>query len=240
MKEKELIIKDLIIVINIVIFFYLVFVGINQYLYDMGYLKCILFMMFNVLFVFSYGILKDNEKTYKSNIYIYIVLFLYLLFSFTFIIGRADFRFYSRWSAGQYIPFHTIISQIQNGSTYSILKNILGNAVALIPLSFLLMIKDKKYKNVLKQSLIILFVILIIEVLQASTHTGSFDVDDIILNYVGTLIFTFLITRFHIMDKIRKLFYTDFKIKSKTKKMMFYASLIILIIFDVAIYLKLF
>ncbi|MBQ1550670.1 MAG: VanZ family protein, partial [Bacilli bacterium] len=119
-------------------------------------------------------------------------------------------------------------------------KNVLGNAIALIPLSFLLMIKDKKYNNVLKQSIIILPVILIIEVLQASTHTGAFDVDDIILNYVGTLIFTFLITRFDIIDKIRELFYTDFKIKTKTKKILFYTSLIILIIFDVSIYLKVF
>ena len=240
MKEKELIIKDLIIVLSIVFFYYLVFTGINQYIYNMNYLKCILFMIFNVLFVFSYGMLKNNEKAYKSNIYIYIILFLYLLFSFTFIIGRADFRFYSRWSAGQYIPFHTIISQFQRGSTYSILKNVLGNAIALIPLSFLLIIKDKKYNNVLKQSIIILPVILIIEVLQASTHTGAFDVDDIILNYVGTLIFTFLITRFHIIDRIRELFYTDFKIKNKTKKILFYTSLIILIIFDISIYLKIF
>ena len=50
------------------------------------------------------------------------------------------------------------------------------------------MIKDKKYNNVLKQSIIILPVILIIEVLQASTHTGAFDVDDIILNCLGGFI----------------------------------------------------
>ena len=240
MKEKESIIKNIVIILNIVLFFYLVFIGINQYIYEMDYIKCIIFMMINSIFIFIYEILKNNDKTYNSNINIYICLFLYLLFAFTFIIGRTDFRFYSRWSAGQCIPFHTIISQFQRGSTYSILKNVLGNAVALIPLSLLLMIKDKKYNNVLKQSIIILPVILIIEVLQASTHTGAFDVDDIILNYVGTLIFTFLITRFHIIDKIRELFYTDFKIKNKTKKILFYTSLIILIIFDVSIYLKVF
>ena len=94
------------------------------------------------------------------------------------------------------------------------------------------MIKDKKYNNVLKQSLIILPTILTIEVLQASTHTGSFDVDDIILNYGGTLIFTLLITRFHIIDNIRKLFNTDFKLKNKTKNILFYTSLIVLIAFD--------
>ena len=232
---REKILKNIIIVLNIVLFFYLVFIGINQYLYEMDYLKCIIFMLLNSIFIFAYGILKNNDRTYKSNINIYICLFLYLLFAFTFIIGRADFRFYNRWSAGQYIPFQTIISQLERASTYSILKNILGNAVALIPLSFLLMIKDKKYNNVLKQSLIILPTILTIEVLQASTHTGSFDVDDIILNYGGTLIFTFLITRFHIIDNIRKLFNTDFKLKNKTKNILFYTSLIVLIAFDLSI-----
>ena len=237
MKGKESIIKNIVIVLNIVLFFYLVFIGINQYIYEMDYIKCIVFMLLNSIFIFAYGILKNNNKTYKSNINIYICLFLYLLFAFTFIIGRADFRFYSRWSAGQYIPFHTIISQFQRGSTYSILKNILGNAVALIPLSFLLMIKDKKYNNVLRQSLIILPTILIIEVLQASTHTGAFDVDDIILNYGGTIIFTFIITRFHIIDNIRKLFNTDFKLNNKTKNILFYISLIVTLLLDVNIIL---
>lgn len=229
---KEKILKNIIIVLNIFLFFYLVFIGINQYLYEMNYIKCIIFMILNSIFIYTYGILKNNNKTYSYSIIIYIALFLYLLFAFTFIIGRADFRFYNRWSAGQYIPFQTIISQLERASTYSILKNILGNAVALIPLSFLLMIKDKKYNNVLKQSLIILPTILTIEVLQASTHTGSFDVDDIILNYGGTLIFTLLITRFHIIDNIRKLFNTDFKLKNKTKNILFYTSLIVLIAFD--------
>ena len=232
---KEKISKNIIIVLNIVLFFYLVFIGINQYLYEMDYIKCIIFMILNSIFIFTYGILKNNNKTYNYNIIIYIVLFLYLLFSFTFIIGRADFRFYNRWSAGQYIPFQTIISQLERASTYSILKNILGNVVALIPLSFLLMIKNKKYNNILRQSIIILPTILIIEVLQASTHTGSFDVDDIILNYGGTLIFTFLITRFHIIDNIRKLFNTDFKLNNNTKNILFYTSLIVLIAFDLII-----
>ncbi len=238
MKGKETIIKYSVIIINIVLFFYLVFIGRNQYAYGMNYLKCIFFMVFNSVFIFSCGILRNNDKEYKSNIVIYIGLFLYLLFAFTFIISRAEFRFYSWWYTGQYIPFHTIVSQFKYGSTYSIMKNILGNAVALIPLSFLLMIKDKKFNNIIKQSIIILPVILIIELLQASTHTGAFDVDDIILNYAGTVVFTFLITRFHLIDKIRNIFYTDFKLKSKIKYILFYISLVVLIIFDLFIIFK--
>ena len=100
----------------------------------------------------------------------------------------------------------------------------------LIPLSFLLMIKDKKYNNVLRQLLIILPIVVAIELLQAFTHTGSFDVDDIILNYFGTVIFTFLITRFHLVDKIRKFFYTDYKLKDKLKNIMFYISISLVVV----------
>ena len=108
----------------------------------------------------------------------------------------------------------------------------------LIPLSFLLMLKDLKYKNIFKQSFITLPIIICIEILQAFTHTGAFDIDDIILNYLGTLIFTFLITRFKIIDKIRNLFFTDFNLNIKLKYIMFYLSLVAIIIFDIFLFLN--
>ena len=55
MKEKELIIKDLIIVLSIVFFYYLVFTGINQYIYNMNYLKCIYHIIFIfIIFIYIY------------------------------------------------------------------------------------------------------------------------------------------------------------------------------------------
>ena len=195
-------------------------------------------MILNSIFVFFYGLLKNNKKIFSSNIYIYIALYCYLLFTITFVISRTEFRFYNWWYSGQYKPLNTIISQFKYGSTFSIIKNILGNSIMLIPLSFLLMIKNKKYNNIIKQSIIILPIIIIIEFLQATTHTGAFDIDDIILNYIGTLFFTFLITRFNIIDKVRKVFYTDFKLNIKIKNILFYISLSILIIFDIYIFIK--
>ena len=103
----------------------------------------------------------------------------------------------------------------------------------LIPLSLLLMIKNKKYNNILKQTTITLPIIIFIEILQAFTHTGVFDIDDIILNYLGTVIFTFIITRFNIIDKIKELFYTDYKLNDRVKNIVFYISTALLIIFDI-------
>ena len=232
--KKENIIKNIMIILNIILFFYLVFIFRNQYIYNMSYTKCILFMIFNSLFIFTYGILKDDDKTFKSNIIIYIFYFLILLISITFLIGRGEFKIYDRLYAGQYKPFYTIISEFKYGSK----KNIVYNFIMLIPLSFLLMIKNKKYKNIFLESIIILPTIIIIELLQAFTHSGVFDIDDIILNYFGVIIFNFIITRFSLIDKIRKLFYTDFNLKIKNKNIIFYISLAILIIYDIFIFIK--
>ena len=238
MKEKEKIIKNCSIVLNVIIFYYLLFIGRNQYTYDMSYAKCIIFMLINVVFIYFYGILKNQNKTYNSNILIYIVLFLYLLITITFIIGRPYIMFYDWWFAGQYKPLGTIIPQYKYGTILSFIKNVLGNGVMMIPLSFLLMMKNKKFNNILRQTLIILPLIVGIELLQAYTHTGAFDIDDIILNYLGVVVFTFIITRFNIVDKIRKLFYTDFKLNEKVKTILFYISLIVLIIFDISLFIK--
>ena len=233
---KEKIIRNIVIIINIILFYYLVFLGRNQYVYNMSYLNCILFITSNLLFIYFYGILKNDEKTYNTNIFLYVMFYVYLLIAFTFIIGRPEFRFYDWSYKGQYKPFSTIIYQLKYGSFASILKNIIGNIVMLIPISFLLMIKNDKFKNILYNTLIILPITIIIEIIQTFTHTGTFDVDDIFLNYVGALIFTLIIRKF--MDKIKLIFYTNFKLNYKTKIIFFYVSLILLAFFDIILFLK--
>lgn len=231
--KNKIILKNIIIILNIAIYFYLVFWKRNQYVYNMTYFKCILFMIINSVFIYASGILINKEKEYKSNNTLYIVLFGILLFSFTFIIARPKLQFYTWTYGGQYKLFDTIVSQLEHGSVSSIMKNILGNCMMLIPISFLLMIRTKKFDNVFIQSVINLPIIIFIEILQAFTHTGTFDVDDIFLNYIGTIIFTFLITRFDIIGKIRNLFYTDFKLNNTMKLTIFYIALVIVIVFDI-------
>ena len=108
----------------------------------------------------------------------------------------------------------------------------------LVPLSFLLMIKNKKYNNILKQLLIIIPIVIFIELFQEITWTGAFDIDDIILNLTGPVLFTFLITRFNFIDKIRKLFYNTFKDKKVIKYLIYIISLIIPIIFIIEVTTK--
>lgn len=238
MKVNSKFLKNGLLITSVVMYFYLVFVGRSQYLFSMGYFRCLVMMILTCLFVFMYGLIDNKEETYKKNINTYIILYVIMLFSFTFFIGRTKIEFHTNLHIGNLRLFSTIIAQFERGSFFSIIKNIIGNSVMLIPFSFLLMIKDKKYNNVFKQFVILFPFILGIELFQGFTHTGVFDVDDIFLNYGFTLLFTFLITRFSIIDKIRKLFYTDFKLNELVKKIMFYLACIIFVLYLGLIVLK--
>ena len=233
--KKEKIIKNIVLITSILIYCFLIN---NQYYYHFNFLKCIIYSLIVSLFIYTYGILINDKKEYILNVKTYIILYLLILFSLTFIIGRPNLRFYNFRFYGEYKLFYTISSQLKHGSNYSIFKNIFGNLIMFIPFSFLLMIKNKKYNNVLKQSIIILPIIISIELLQGFTHIGSFDIDDIFLNYIGILIFTFLITRYNFIDKIRYLFYNDYKLKDKTKNIIFYISLFILITYQIYLFVK--
>lgn len=231
MKNKIYIFKNIVLVITIILFFYLIFIGRNQYIFNMSYKKCVIYMILVSLFIYNFGLVDNTKNTYNKNIIIYIILYFILLVSVTFYIGRTDIKLYDYWYQGQYKLFHTIKMQLNYGSFNSVAKNIFGNVIMLIPLSFLLMIKNKKYNNILKQFIIIFPIIILIEVFQAFTHVGAFDVDDIFLNYFGTVIFTCIITRFQIIDKIRTIFYKDFKIKKSIKYGLFYFITFLLIIY---------
>lgn len=239
MKNKTKVIKLAIVLLSIIMYFYLVFHNRNQYLYDMSYLRCILYMLAVSLCIYAFGLIENKEKPYKENIIIYIILFMLLLTSFVFILKRPTIHFYKNWYSGQLQPFHTIMSQIEKASPRTFLKNIIGNMFMLVPLSFLLMLLNDKYKKILKQTIIILPIIILVEVLQAFTYTGTFDVDDIILNYIGTIIFIILLEKTKLIDKIKPLFYKDFKLKNKTKYHTLYITLTILICFIAITLLKL-
>lgn len=223
------IMKNLVLIISLLVYLYMVSIH-KIYLSDKSYLKLVMLVLLVCFMLYIYGIIENKNKVYKNNLNIYIMLYFLVLISVTFYIGRTKLEFYDWWYSGQYVPFQMIISEFKYGTFEEISRNVIGNSIMLIPLSFLLMIKDKKYNNVLRQLLIILPIVVAIELLQAFTHTGSFDVDDIILNYFGTVIFTFLITRFHLIDKIRKFFYTDYKLKDNIKNTMFYTSISLVVV----------
>ena len=75
MEKRFIVIKNIVLTINLFIFFFLVCIGRNEYIYDMTYSRCIIFMIINSIFIYTYGIFLNKEEVYKSNILIYILLY---------------------------------------------------------------------------------------------------------------------------------------------------------------------
>ena len=221
-------IKNIVLLLSTFLYIFLTMFSRNQYIYDMSYIKCIIFMVLLSIMIYTYGIFKNDDKAYKNNILTYIGVFILLLFSITFILKRPQFRIYNWMLIGQHIPFKTIIGHFKNASLNTFLKNILGNLVMLVPLSFLLMLKSKRFDNIIRQTPYLLLISLLIEILQAFSHVGVFDVDDIFLNYLGCLIFFFIITAFKLKGRMRNLFYTDFNLNHKYKLSLFLGSIVAL------------
>lgn len=159
------------------------------------------FLYFGGLLLSKYR--KDN-KPMKINLWIFFGLYLLLFITLTLFDqfwGRNGLAFVN-WSKDMFhnyinnsfniIPFKTIIEYI--GEFYSLLGtraimfNLLGNIVACMPFAFFLPLLFKKQNNVKRFILTMICVVLIIELLQFVTLSGSCDIDDIILNVFGALI----------------------------------------------------
>ena len=135
-----------------------------------------------------------NKKLIKILFYIYIaflILFVVLKFdgSFERIISLHNSIIENEKDGIKninLIPFRSISPYLRNIAEPYAFKNIIANILAFMPLGFF--ISNKYFKNVFKAMIICLCVILSIELIQLFFKIGFFDVDDIILNFIGSLI----------------------------------------------------
>jgi glycopeptide antibiotics resistance protein len=132
------------------------------------------------------------------------------------------------------IPFKTIIGYIKNINNISaFMYNVIGNLIALMPLSIILILIDSKNNNIKRQLIFLICTTFIIEIFQLLFGTGSFDIDDFILNIGGSIIMLIIINKLNIVNKIRSLFYQDFNIKFKYKIIIHIIILIITFILNI-------
>lgn len=73
--------------------------------------------------------------------------------------------------------------------------NLLGNFVAFMPFSFFLLLLTDWAKRPVKLLLRMAFIIIMVEILQFFTLSGTMDIDDFILNFSGVLL-SYIILRF--------------------------------------------
>lgn len=204
--------------------------------YSFSYSMALAFILLLSSLVFLKGMINNKKKSYKINIIIYIILYFILLISLTLLINRPSITFLNNISTQtiNLIPLKTIITFIKTPMNLNIkLTNILGNLLAFIPLSFLLILKDEKFYSIKKQSIYVGITIILIEIIQLVTATGRLDIDDFILNMLGIIIFMIIVKKTKIMEKIKKIFYSDFHMIKSIKYGLWILMVILIIIFDV-------
>jgi glycopeptide antibiotics resistance protein len=83
------------------------------------------------------------------------------------------------------IPFRSISPYLRNITEPFAFRNIAGNIVLFLPLGFFFC--NIFSKKILKSIILCIAVILVIECIQFVFKIGFFDVDDVLLNFVGCL-----------------------------------------------------
>ena len=146
---------------------------------------------------------KKCYKFFLSFFFIlYIFVLLYLLFfasefsrdHISMMNGNYLETLRQQWnSATNLHPFKTIHTMIQiyHNPYYSNMiahTNLYGNIIIFMPFSFFLPQLFPPMKKAAHFLPFMLFLIILVEILQLFTFSGSMDIDDVILNYFGVLI----------------------------------------------------
>ena len=133
----------------------------------------------------------------------YIFFLYYMLFRLSgremVVVSEDMLKNYNYWNSVNLIPFKTIaqyVTAIVDGSIRGVaIRNLLGNLFLLFPLGFYLPFFVKKMKKIRLYGVVVAAAIIVIEIIQLATKTGSLDIDDFILNFAGALIGLIVFTR---------------------------------------------
>ena len=197
----------------------------NFYLNTRG--KLLLLSIVCILIYISGHILVNKlnytKKILRVNLIIYFLIYTVTIFSLTLfdeIYGRqgliiidwdkALLNNYFQYSFNLK-PFHTInlfingyVNGIVSFKNFSI--NVIGNLTAFMPYGLFLPLIFKELRKYYKFLITMIFIVVVIELLQFVTMSGSCDIDDLILNVLGASIIYF-ISKIKIINKlINKIF----------------------------------
>lgn len=139
---------------------------------------------------------------------------LFALLSYgAFITWRLFFYAYSNYYREQMtsisynlIPFKTIMNYMQNSDRVNFdiwIYNLAGNVAAFIPLGLFIPLAFKDFRAV-KSNAAAFILILSAEVMQLISRRGAFDVDDLLLNMVGSIIGYAIFKALNILSKSRR------------------------------------
>lgn len=181
----------------------------------------LLFLVFIFIYISGYILIKKlnyKRRIVYINLIIYFLIYTVTIFSLTLfdeIFGRRGLVIID-WNKSLFdyyfntivnlVPFKTVKLYILgflkgniNFKYFSI--NVFGNLFAFMPYGIFLPLMCKSMNKFYKFLLVITFSVLIIEVLQFVTLSGSCDIDDLILNVVGACV-AYLIFRIKNVNSI--------------------------------------
>ena len=163
---------------------------------------CIIMYITSLKMVKKYGY---DKSLLRINLIIYFLTYIIMIFNLTLfdeLYGRQGLTtvIWNKKLLKEYfntsfniIPFHTIklfMNGYNNGvvSYHAFFENIYGNFLAFIPFAFFIPLIFKKIDKYYKFLIIMVIIVVQIELLQFITMSGACDIDDVILNLVGSSI----------------------------------------------------
>lgn len=147
----------------------------------------------------------NNNRPMKVNLFIFFIIYLVLLITLTLfdpiwgrhginnIIDTNSFKYYID-HALNLVPFKTISLYIKNLSynaltTKNIVYNLIGNFVCMMPLALFLPLLFKCERKFFRFCETVLCITISVELIQFITTSGTCDIDDVILNAGGAILF---------------------------------------------------
>ena len=202
----------------------------------------IYFLLFNILglcitiYLSSYYTYKETKNRSSSSkmLKIYSFIFIVLVFLATSVFrGHHLSLNFKNWNSGNInlIPLTNTIADLKTN-----LNLLLGNIFLLVPLMYLYP-RNIKNNNFFKTTLACFLTSLLLETFQFIFGVGQFDIDDIILNTMGSVIFYPLFNKGSISKIMDNIFY--FKKEKITKNdyiVLGLASIFFLCLFYILIY----
>ena len=143
---------------------------------------------------------KNVKKVISCFVIISLIVYLYILYIVLFagddrsmvVMSESMLDNFNYWNSINLIPFKTIaeyVTAIFDGTVRGhAIRNLCGNLLLLFPAGFYLPFFIRKMNKIGTYCVIMAAVIVIIEIVQMATKSGSLDIDDFILNFAGAWI----------------------------------------------------
>ena len=136
---------------------------------------------------------KTVKKVVRIALWTCFSVYLFIVLKILFLDARYRFPVEQIRYHVNFIPFHTVTDYVKalvndRIELDTVLKNLVGNLLLLFPLGCMLPCLFLRMRRLGRFSLTVLLLILSVELLQIGLRVGSFDVDDIMFNFVGAVV----------------------------------------------------